>query len=419
MGRLAPMQLLVLCLISVTTCAAAHGLRRGLDQQGMRGRILADATAAPPGGAVVPLHWSGAHYVANFTIGTPPQAVSGIVDLSGELVWTQCAACRSSGCFKQELPVFDPSASNTYRAEQCGSPLCKSIPTRNCSGDGECGYEAPSMFGDTFGIASTDAIAIGNAEGRLAFGCVVASDGSIDGAMDGPSGFVGLGRTPWSLVGQSNVTAFSYCLALHGPGKKSALFLGASAKLAGAGKSNPPTPLLGQHASNTSDDGSDPYYTVQLEGIKAGDVAVAAASSGGGAITVLQLETFRPLSYLPDAAYQALEKVVTAALGSPSMANPPEPFDLCFQNAAVSGVPDLVFTFQGGATLTAQPSKYLLGDGNGNGTVCLSILSSTRLDSADDGVSILGSLLQENVHFLFDLEKETLSFEPADCSSLT
>uniref|UniRef100_A0A0E0F0E2 Peptidase A1 domain-containing protein n=1 Tax=Oryza meridionalis TaxID=40149 RepID=A0A0E0F0E2_9ORYZ len=364
MGRLAPpMQLLVLCLISVTTCAAAHGLRRGLDQQGMRGRILADATAAPPGGAVVPLHWSGARYVANFTIGTPPQPVSGIVDLSGELIWTQCATC--SGCFKQDMPLFDPTASNTYRSEPCGSPLCKSIPTRNCSGDGECGYQAPSMFGDTFGIASTDAIAIGNAEGRLAFGCVVASDGSIDGAMDGP-----------------------------------ALFLGASAKLAGAGKSNPPTPLLGQHASNTttssSDDGSDPYYTVQLEGIKAGDVAVAAASSGGGAVTVLQLETFRPLSYLPDAAYQALEKVVTAALGSPPTANPPEPFDLCFQNAAVSGVPDLVFTFHGGATLTAPPSKYLLGDGNGNGTVCLSILSSTRLDSADDGVSILGSLLQDN-----------------------
>uniref|UniRef100_A0A0E0BD73 Peptidase A1 domain-containing protein n=1 Tax=Oryza glumipatula TaxID=40148 RepID=A0A0E0BD73_9ORYZ len=363
MGRLAPpMLLLVVCLISVTTCAAAHGLRRGLEQ-GMRGgRILADATAAPPGGAVVPLHWSGARYVANFTIGTPPQPVSGIVDLSGELIWTQCATC--SGCFKQDMPLFDPTASNTYRAEPCGSPLCKSIPTRNCSGDGECGYEAPSMFGDTFGIASTDAIAIGNAEGRLAFGCVVASDGSIDGAMDGPSGFVGLGTTPWSLVGQSNVTAFSYCLAPHGPGKKSALFLGASAKLAGAGKSNPPTPLLGQHASNTSDDGSDPYYTVQLEGIKAGDVAVAAASSGGGAIT----------------------------------------------NAAVSGVPDLVFTFQGGATLTAPPSKYLLGDGNGNGTVCLSILSSTRLDSADDGVSILGSLLQENQHKdMFD--KDTLHSE--------
>ncbi|XP_006662011.1 aspartic proteinase nepenthesin-1-like [Oryza brachyantha] len=409
MGRLL---LLVLCLISAMACSlstraaalcehGAGGLRRGLEEQSMRGRLLGDDTA---GGAAVSVYWSPRvlHSVANFTIGTPPQPVSGFIDLSGELVWTQCAAC--GGCFEQELPLFNTSASSTYRAEPCGSTLCKSIPTSSCSGYGECGYVAPSKLGDTFGIAGTDTVAIGTAKGRLAFGCV--EESKID-AMWGPSGFVGLGRTPWSLVAQTNATAFSYCLAPHGPGKSSKLFLGSSAKLAG-GKSNS-TPFV--NASGSPDDGSDPDYKVQLEGIKAGDVAILSPPNG----TTVVLDTFSPFSFLVDGAHQVLKKVAAAALGAPA-ANPLRPFDLCIENATVSNAPELVLTFQGAAALTVPPSSYLLDVGNG--TVCLSILSSARLNLTD-GVSILGSLQQENVHFLFDLDKKTLSFQPANCSSLS
>uniref|UniRef100_A0A0D9XLY4 Xylanase inhibitor N-terminal domain-containing protein n=1 Tax=Leersia perrieri TaxID=77586 RepID=A0A0D9XLY4_9ORYZ len=51
-------------------------------------------------------------------------------------------------------------------------------------------------------------------------------------AMAGPSGFVGVAGTPWSLVSQMNATAFSYCLAPPESGKKSRLFLGAGGKTA-------------------------------------------------------------------------------------------------------------------------------------------------------------------------------------------
>ncbi|XP_006662012.1 aspartic proteinase nepenthesin-1-like [Oryza brachyantha] len=384
---------LVLCLISLATCSLstrADGLWRGLEQAAMRGRLLADAAA--PGGGVVPIHMWGDGYVANITIGTPPQPASAIIDINGYSVWTQCKQCSS--CFKQELPLFDRSASSTFKPEPCSSARCKSVPTAKCTGDGMCGYEDEY----TSGIGGTDTFTIGTATASLAFGCVLASDYNT---LGGPSGFIGLGRAPWSLVSQMNLTRFSYCLAPHETGKNSKLFLGSSAKLA-AGGNGTSTPFV-----KTPPDDYFSDYMLQLEGINAGDVAYKPQNDS----TVI-VSTFWPVSFLVDSAYQAIEKAVTAALGAP-MEKPPKPFDLCFKKAKISDAPDVVFMFQGGAALTVPPSKYLLG----NNTACLSIWRSARLNLTD-GISILGSFQQENTHLLFDLKEGTLSFEPADCSSL-
>uniref|UniRef100_A0A0E0MA70 Peptidase A1 domain-containing protein n=1 Tax=Oryza punctata TaxID=4537 RepID=A0A0E0MA70_ORYPU len=413
MGRLVT-TLLVLCLIYVTTptkAFRAHDLRRGLEQA-TRGRLLADAT--PAGGSVVPIHWSPPYYVANFTIGTPPQPASAIIDIAGKLVWTQCSLCRL--CFKQDLPLFVPNASSTFRQEPCGTAVCNSIPTRNCS-DNVCFYQGPltQLGGNTYGFAGTDTFAIGPVTASLAFGCVVASD--ID-TMDGPSGFIGLGRTPLSLVTQMNLTKFSYCLSPRNTGKNSRLFLGSSAKLSGGGNTST-APLI---KTSPNDDSSN-YYLLNLEAIKAGNTTIATAQSGG----TLVMHTVSPFSLLVDSAYQAFKKEVTKAVGGAAPpATPPQPFDLCFKKAAGfsrASAPDLVFTFQGAGgavTLTAPPTKYLIDVGEEKDTVCMAILSMALLNKTGlEGVSVLGSLQQEDVHFLYDLKKETLSFEPADCSSLS
>uniref|UniRef100_A0A0D9XLY3 Peptidase A1 domain-containing protein n=1 Tax=Leersia perrieri TaxID=77586 RepID=A0A0D9XLY3_9ORYZ len=412
--------LFILCLISLTTTFAAaafwpYDLRQGLEQA-VRGRLLAGSGG---GGAVVPISWSHAHYVANFTIGSPPQPASGIIDLSGELVWTQCAQCklRRGGCFKQELPLFDPAKSNTYKTEPCGTDLCDSIPpdSRNCSssGDGKnvCVYAADTRGGETGGVVGTDVFAVGStANASLAFGCVVDSDIDAAAGLDGASGFVGLGRTPWSLVSQTGVAAFSYCLAGAGKGN-SALFLGDAAKLT-AGKSAPTTPFV--NISGGDDEAFDNYYKVRLDGVKAGDAVIALPAGG----SVVLLDTYSPVTFLVDGAYQALKKAVTVAVGGAPTAAPLKPFDVCFPKSSAGGAPELVLTFQGGAAMRVPPASYLLDDGNGG--VCLAILSSARLRLPREleGISILGSLQQENIHLLFDLEKKTLSFEPADCSKL-
>uniref|UniRef100_A0A0E0FBN1 Endoglucanase n=1 Tax=Oryza meridionalis TaxID=40149 RepID=A0A0E0FBN1_9ORYZ len=149
-----------------------------------------------------------------------------------------------------------PAARAAVGALAPASPLCESIPNdiNNCSCN-VCMYEASTNAGDTGGKVGTDTFAVGTAKANLAFGCVVASD--ID-TMDGSSGIVGLGRTSWSLVTQTGVTAFSYCLAPHDAGKNNALFLGSTAKLAGGGKtaSTPFVNISGNDLSN--------YYKVIL-----------------------------------------------------------------------------------------------------------------------------------------------------------
>jgi hypothetical protein len=45
------------------------------------------------------------------------------------------------------------------------------------------------------------------------------------------------------------------------------------------------------------------------------------------------------------------------------------------------------------------------------GVACLGVVSAR-------GMSVLGSMQQQNMHFLYDIERDLLSFEPAKCSDL-
>jgi hypothetical protein len=153
-----------------------------------------------------------------------------------------------------------------------------------------------------------------------------------------------------------------------------------------------------------------------LEEIKAGDATITMPR---GRNTVLVQTAVVRVSLLVDSVYQEFKKAVMASVGAAPTATPVgAPFEVCFPKAGVSGAPDLVFTFQAGAALTVPPANYLFDVGND--TVCLSVMSIALLNiTALDGLNILGSFQQENVHLLFDLDKDMLSFEPADCSSLS
>uniref|UniRef100_A0A0D3HG32 Peptidase A1 domain-containing protein n=1 Tax=Oryza barthii TaxID=65489 RepID=A0A0D3HG32_9ORYZ len=356
--------LLLMCLIPLTR---AHELRRGLE-------LADDATTARPGGVTVPVHFSQAFYVVNLTIGTPPQPVSAIIDIGGELVWTQCSQhCRR--CFKQDLPLFDTNASSTFRPEPCGAAVCESIPTRSCAGDGggACGYEASTS------------VRAHRREDRH----------RRRRRWDGGHGEARL---------RMNATAFSYCLAPPDTGKSSALFLGASAKLAGAGKGAGTTPFV--KTSTPPNSGLSRSYLLRLEAIRAGNATIAMPQSGN----TIMVSTATPVTALVDSVYRDLRKAVADAVGAAPVPPPVQNYDLCFPKASASGgAPDLVLAFQGGAEMTVPVSSYLFDAGND--TACVAILGSPALG----GVSILGSLQQVNIHLLFDLDKETLSFEPADC----
>ena len=56
-----------------------------------------------------PVRWSETQYITEYLIGAPPQRAEAIVDTGSDLIWTQCAACRT-GCFGQYLPVTSGGA---------------------------------------------------------------------------------------------------------------------------------------------------------------------------------------------------------------------------------------------------------------------------------------------------------------------
>jgi hypothetical protein len=151
-------------------------------------------------------------------------------------------------------------------------------------------------------------------------------------------------------------------------------------------------------------------YLLRLEAIRAGNATIAMPQSGN----TITVSTATPVTALVDSVYRDLRKAVADAVGAAPVPPPVQNYDLCFPKASASGgAPDLVLAFQGGAEMTVPVSSYLFDAGND--TACVAILGSPALG----GVSILGSLQQVNIHLLFDLDKETLSFEPADCSALS
>jgi hypothetical protein len=105
------------------------------------------AAAAPPSGRADrgPAQTSGL-YLVSLQVGTPPQDVSGILDISAQLVWMQCAACTD--CVTPPSTIFQPVDSKTLQSVTCDSDVCKASLAQACDqqDNNPCGYVA--TYGD-------------------------------------------------------------------------------------------------------------------------------------------------------------------------------------------------------------------------------------------------------------------------------
>jgi len=230
--------------------------------------LRSDGGGAGAATAAAVVHASTATYLVDLAIGTPPLALTAVLDTGSDLIWTQCdAPCRR--CFPQPAPLYAPARSATYANVSCGSKLCEALPltprSSRCSAP-EPGCAYYYSYGDgssTGGVLATDAFTFGSAAAvrGLAFGCGTDNLGGTDNS----SGLVGMGRGPLSLVSQLGVTRFSHCFTpFKDTTASSPLFLGSSARLSPAAKSTPflPSPAGPRRSS---------YYYLSLEGITVGD----------------------------------------------------------------------------------------------------------------------------------------------------
>ncbi|KAL0327666.1 UNVERIFIED_CONTAM: Aspartic proteinase CDR1 [Sesamum angustifolium] len=104
---------------------------------------LTSASKSPESfqGTLTPI---GGEYLLKVKIGTPPVEQLGIADTGSDLTWTQCQPCTQ--CYKQNIPLFDPRKTKTYRRVSCQSDQCNAVGSASCDSRNACQYQV--SYGD-------------------------------------------------------------------------------------------------------------------------------------------------------------------------------------------------------------------------------------------------------------------------------
>ncbi|CAD6203383.1 unnamed protein product [Miscanthus lutarioriparius] len=372
-------------------------------------RFLASSSSASA--AVTPGQRNGSdpstEYLVHLGIGTPPQPVQLTLDTGSDLTWTQCRPCTS--CFHQALPYFDPSLSSTFQELSCGNETT-CVYTYSY---GDNSTTNGQLDAETFTFVAADGRTATAVPG-LSFGCGHNNSGIF---TSNETGIAGFGRGSLSLPSQLKVDNFSYCFTDITGSAPSPVLLGLPANLySSAGGAVQTTPLI-QSPKIPS------FYYLSLKGITVGSTrlpvpesAFALTNTGTGgtiidsgtSITTLPLQVYRLLraafvsqAKLPPAPAEASNATTDTDLICfvlPSSGDRPE-------------LPKLLFHFEG-ATLDLPRENYMFEmEDAGRSFTCLAI-------NAGGDLIIIGNYQQQNIHVLYDLVNNRLSFVPAQCERL-
>ncbi|XP_020197720.1 aspartyl protease family protein 2-like [Aegilops tauschii subsp. strangulata] len=354
------------------------------------------------------LPFDSGEYFASIGVGTPSTTALLVIDTGSDLIWLQCKPCRR--CHRQMSLLYDPKDSSTYRQIPCSSPRC--FPRQGCdSSTGACGYTM--VYGDGSGSR-------GNlATDRLVFSNDTSVDSIVIGCghdneelFDSSAGVLGVGRGTGSLATQVAPTYgryFAYCL-----GDRTSVARSSASYLAFGRTPEPPstafTPLL-------SNPRRPNLYYVNMAGFSVGGERVAGGfcssglwldpANGRGGVVV---DSGTSISRLPRDAYAALRDAFdarAAAAGMRRLARGISVFDACYELRGAS-VPAVTLHFAGGADVALPPENYFIPEQGGR-YHCLA------LEATDDGLSVVGNVLQQGFRVVFDVEKERVGFAPNGC----
>ncbi|KAF8701235.1 hypothetical protein HU200_033721 [Digitaria exilis] len=376
---------------------AAHQSRHRLSMLALR---LNKKTLSRVVDAQTPLTEDGKAgvYDMEISIGTPPQKLTALADTGSDLIWAKCGACSS--CEPKGSPSYYPDKSSSFSKLRCFVPLCTALMSESdvSCGDGgaECDYRysyglEKDSHHYTQGYLANETFTLGgDTVPEIGFGCTTMSEGSYGSG----SALIGLSRGPLSLVSQLNVTGFSYCLTSDAS-KKSPLLFGSGALLKGSGVQS--TPFISE---------PDPsYYSVNLQSITIGDVTTPGTGYSG-----IVFDSGTTVTYLTDPAYTQAK---AAVLRQTNLARAPDRdgFEACYQSPSNGrlAVPSMVLHFDG-ADMALAVKNYFVD--MGDGVVCWFVQMSPS-------VSIIGNVMQVDFHVLHDVNNSVLSFQPANCDSLS
>ncbi|XP_074562159.1 aspartic proteinase nepenthesin-1-like [Curcuma longa] len=343
-----------------------------------------------PSTDVQTLLYSGDYtFLMELAIGTPPLSYSAIMSTGSDLIWTRYVPCHY--CASQPTSLYDPSQSSTYANYSC-DPSAADCSYYYGYGDGSFTQGLLGFETFTFGSAVVP---------DIAFGCGNNNSGNFDNS----SGIVGMGRGSWSLVSQLGYGRFSYCLTPFGDTNTSRLLLGDMVTLTAQAQSTPFVPNPPSWPS---------FYYLSLQGITVGGTelpipsttfSIAADGTGG-----MIIDSSTTLTMLVDPAYSELKGAFESQINLPVADGSAYGLDICFAYGGENvTVPGLVFHFEG-ADMELPLDNYIAADSS-VGLLCVVVVASSDL-------SIFGNYMQQNMHVLYDLVGETLSFEAAQCDQL-
>uniref|UniRef100_A0A0E0FBX3 Peptidase A1 domain-containing protein n=1 Tax=Oryza meridionalis TaxID=40149 RepID=A0A0E0FBX3_9ORYZ len=345
--------------------------------------------------------------VIDFSVGHAPAAArntSGLVDITSQLVWVQCAPCAAGGggaCL--------PPPETTSTRLPCASHMCPSFLRETCNASLCDGYTATyGPYANASGYLATDTFTFDSttAVPAVVFGC----SNRISGDFSGASGVIGLGRGPLSLLSQLNLTRFSYQLSAPQSSSSSSDEDGSVIRFG-----DDAIPMTNRHRSTpllVVSQYPNLYYVKltgilvdgnMLSSIPAGTFDLTANGSGG-----VILSTTMPVTFLEEAAYNVVKQALKKKIALPTVDGSELDLDLCYLAASMANksvvVPTVTLVFDGvGAEMNLSSTNLFFIDDD-TGLECLTMLPSR-------GGSVLGSLLQTGNHMIYDVGGERLTFE--------
>ncbi|XP_027337516.1 protein ASPARTIC PROTEASE IN GUARD CELL 1-like [Abrus precatorius] len=371
---------------------------------------------------------SGEYFIDMF-VGTPPKHVCLILDTGSDLTWIQCVPCYD--CFEQNGFRYDPKDSSSYRNITCHDPLCQLVssldPLQPCKVENQTcpyfyGYADGSNTRGDFAL-ETFTVNLTWPNGKenfkhvvdVMFGCGHWNTGFFHGA----AGLLGLGRGPLSFSTQMQSiygNSFSYCLTdlFSNTSVSSKLIFGEDKELLYHPNLNF-TSLLAREESPY-----DTFYYLGIKSILVGGEMLDIPeqtwhwSSEGDGGTII--DSGSTLTFSPGQAYDVIKEAFMKKIKLHPIAEDGFIMSPCYN---VSGallqveLPDFGIHFADGAVWNFPVENYFYHY-ESDEVLCLAILKSPNHSS----LTIIGNLLQQNFHILYDTKKSRLGYSPRRCAEV-
>lgn len=334
---------------------------------------------------------NNANYLIRISIGTPPTERLAVADTGSDLIWTQCEPCPPSQCYMQDSPLFDPKMSSTYKSLPCSSSQCASLNQKSCSGV-NCQYSV--SYGDgsfSNGNLATETVTLGSTTGQavalpgITFGCGTNNGGLFNSKT---TGIVGLGGGDISLISQMRTTIagkFSYCLV---PVSSTKINFGTNGIVSGPGVVS--TPLTKAKT----------FYVLTIDAISVGNQRLGVSTPD------IVIDSGTTLTFLPQGYNSNLLSVMSSMIEAQPVADPTGSLELCYSFNSLSQVPEVTIHFRG-ADVKLSPSNFFVKVSE---DIVCSVFTGTN------SVPIYGNIMQTNFLVGYDIEQQTVSFKPTDCT---